>query len=130
MKDLWLHLVHGKPLERHRVKVQLNRPTQNIKGKLTAWLSDNNTRDWYLDFRFVQSQKNSSCHSGIKSTPYSNLLRENPKDGLSSSSLLQEVIDRLEKEDDLAALGAQPPTDPTDKPLEASEPVIIPTQPS
>ncbi|XP_068209296.1 uncharacterized protein [Palaemon carinicauda] len=42
----------------------------------------------------------------------------------------KDVIDCLETEDDLAALGAQPPTDPTDKPLEASEPVIITPQPS
>ncbi|XP_068240403.1 uncharacterized protein [Palaemon carinicauda] len=66
---------------------------------------------------------------GIKSAPYATLLGEDPKVGLNSTSLLQEVIDRLETEDDLAALGSQPLTHPTDEPLEASEPVIIITQP-
>ncbi|XP_068203027.1 processed variable antigen-like [Palaemon carinicauda] len=86
----------------------------NIKDMLAAWLSDNNTRDSSLGLRFVQNQKNSSCHSGIKSNPYATLLVENLKDGLASTSLLQEVIDRLETEDDHAALGAQSPTDLTD----------------
>ncbi|XP_068211732.1 KRAB-A domain-containing protein 2-like [Palaemon carinicauda] len=129
MKDLWLHLVHGKPIERHN-QGSVEQANSNIKDMLTAWLSDNNTRDSSLGIRLVQNQKNSSYHSGIKSTPYSTLLGENPKDGLAYTSLLQEVIDCLETEDDLAALGAQPPSDPTDKPLEASEPVIITPQPS
>ncbi|XP_068211731.1 KRAB-A domain-containing protein 2-like [Palaemon carinicauda] len=129
MKDLWLHLVHGKPIERHN-QGSVEQANSNIKDMLTAWLSDNNTRDSSLGIRLVQNQKNSSYHSRIKSTPYSTLLGENPKYGLSYTSLLQEVIDCLETEDDLAALGAQPPSDPTDKPLEASEPVIITPQPS
>ncbi|XP_068204558.1 KRAB-A domain-containing protein 2-like [Palaemon carinicauda] len=83
-----------------------------------------------LVLRFVHNQKNLSYHSGIKNTPYATLLGENPKDGLSSTSLLQEVIGRLETEDDLASLGAQPPPDPAHEPLEALEPVIITTQPS
>ncbi|XP_068236968.1 KRAB-A domain-containing protein 2-like [Palaemon carinicauda] len=97
MKDLWSHLVHGKPTERHRVKVQSNGRTLDIKDMLR--------------------------------TPYAALLEEDPKVRLTSTSLLQEVIDRLETEDDLAALGAQFPTDPSDEPLKASEPVITPTQP-
>ncbi|XP_068205369.1 uncharacterized protein [Palaemon carinicauda] len=108
----------------------VDRANSKIKHTLAAWLSDNNTRDWSQGHRFVQNQKNSSYHSGIMSTPYATLLGENPKDGLSSTSLLQEVIDRLETEANLAALGAQPPTDPIDEPLEASEPVIITTQPT
>ncbi|XP_068226588.1 uncharacterized protein [Palaemon carinicauda] len=66
---------------------------------------------------------------GIKSIPHATLLGEDPKVVLTSTSLLYEVIDRLETEDDFAALGSQPPTHPTDEPLEASESVIITTQP-
>ncbi|XP_068214337.1 KRAB-A domain-containing protein 2-like [Palaemon carinicauda] len=98
MKDLWPRLVHGKPSERHRVKVQSNRQTLDIKDMLAAWLSDNNAQDWSLGLRFVQNKKNSSYHSGIKRTPYAAMLGENTKDGLTSTSLLQEVIDRLEIE--------------------------------
>ncbi|XP_068236973.1 KRAB-A domain-containing protein 2-like [Palaemon carinicauda] len=115
MKDLWPHIVHGKPPERHRVKVQSNGRTLDIKDMLA--------------FNSVQNQKNSPYPSGIKRTPYAALLGEDPKVRLTSTSLLQEVIDRLETEDDLAALGAQFPTDPSDEPLKASEPVITPTQP-
>ncbi|XP_068247924.1 KRAB-A domain-containing protein 2-like [Palaemon carinicauda] len=61
----------------------VERANSDIEDMLASWVSDN-TRDWPLRLRFVQNLKNSLYYSGIKSTPY----------GLTSTSLLQEVIDR------------------------------------
>ena len=68
---------------------------------LIAWLADNNTTDWTLGLKFVQFQKNSSHHSGIKSTPFAALLGSDAKVGLTTSSLPSEILSKLQTEDDL-----------------------------
>ena len=70
---------------------------------LVAWLADNNTNDWTVGLKYVQFQKNSSHHSGIRRTPFAALLGSEVKVGLTSSNLPQEVISRLQSEDDLIA---------------------------
>ncbi|XP_068200665.1 uncharacterized protein [Palaemon carinicauda] len=97
---------------------------------LAAWLSDNKTQDWSQGLRLVHNQKNYSYHSGIKSTQYAALLEEDPKHGLNSTSLPQEVIDCFETKKYLfVSQGVQPLTEPTDESVQASEPAIISTQP-
>ncbi|KAK7489628.1 hypothetical protein BaRGS_00019023, partial [Batillaria attramentaria] len=54
--------------------------------------------------KFVQFQKNSAHHSGIKCSPYSAMFGCEARVGLTSSSLPQEVVSRLESEDDLQAV--------------------------
>ena len=63
----------------------------DIKDLLIAWLE------------VVQFQKNNSHHSGIKCSPFAALFGSDAKIGLSSTDFLQEIIERLQTEDDLVA---------------------------
>ncbi|XP_070180030.1 melanoma-associated antigen E1-like [Littorina saxatilis] len=74
---------------------------------MTTWMADNSTTNWTVGLKFVQFQKNNSYHSGIKQTPFAALFGADAKIGLTSSSIPNEVLQRLQSEDDLqAALGS------------------------
>ncbi|KAK4325210.1 hypothetical protein Pmani_004170 [Petrolisthes manimaculis] len=75
-------------------------PSQETK----VWLADNETTDWTVGLKFVQFKKKSSFHSGIKRTPFAALFGSDAKIGLTTSSLPDENISRLEKEEDLLNL--------------------------
>ena len=101
LKDLWprLVMVHGKP--RHpQSQGSVERANADIKDILVAWMSDNKTQDWTVGLKFVQHQKNCAHHAGINRTPYKAMFGEDPKFGLTSSSLPPEVLERLQSEDD------------------------------
>ncbi|KAK7096357.1 hypothetical protein V1264_005659 [Littorina saxatilis] len=85
LKSLWpeLVMVHGKP--RHpQSQDSVERANSDIKDMLTAWLAENDTTcaDWTVGLKFVQFQKNSSYHSGIKRTPFAALLGSDAKFGV------------------------------------------------
>ena len=108
-------MVHGKP--RHPQSLgSVERANCNIKDMLVAWLGDNQTTNWTVGLKFVQYQKNSSYHSGIKRSPYAALFGSSFKVGLTSSALPNDVIQRLQSEDDLSVI-----TDETDEPTSLSE---------
>jgi len=112
LKELWpeLVIVHGKP--RHpQSQGSIERSNCDVKDMLTAWLADNNSTDWTIGLKFVQFQKNSSHHSGIQRTPFAALLGSDAKVGLTTSSLPQEVLAKLQTEDDLLQVLA-PETQP------------------
>ncbi|XP_037789462.1 uncharacterized protein LOC119584916 [Penaeus monodon] len=69
----------------------MERANGDINDMLVAWMRDNNTTDWSIGIKFVQFQKNSSLHAEAKV-------------GLTSSSLPDEVIQRIQCEDDLLAV--------------------------
>ena len=97
LKAVWpdLTIVHGKP--RHpQSQGSVERANGDLKDMLIAWLADNNTQDWTAGIKFVQFQKNSAHHSGTKCSPYSAMFGCEARVGLTSSSLPQEVISRLE----------------------------------
>ncbi|KAK3884477.1 hypothetical protein Pcinc_011246 [Petrolisthes cinctipes] len=77
---------------------------------LVAWLSDNNTTDWTVGLKFVQFQKNSSYHSGIKRSPFAALFGSDAKVGLTTSALPHDVIHRLQSEDDLLSVSTDETT--------------------
>lgn len=126
LKQLWpqLIMVHGKP--RHpQSQGSVERANSDIKDMLVAWMSDNKTQDWTVGLKFVQQQKNCAHHAGINRTPYEAMFGENPKVGLTSSSLPSEMLERLQSEDDLRALlHLTSPTEPTTEPVsnDVSEP--------
>ena len=114
LKELWpqLIMVHGKP--RHpQSQGSVERANSDIKDILVAWMSDNNTQDWTVGLKFVQQQKNCAHHAGINRTPYKAMFGEDPKVGLTSSSLPPEILERLQFEDDLLALYQAPSSDTT-----------------
>ena len=100
-------MVHGKP-RYPQSQGSVERANGDIKDMLVAWLADNDSQDWVAGIKFVQFQKNSSLHSGIKRSPYSALFGNEARVGLTSSSLPREILDNLESEDDLARLDLAP----------------------
>ncbi|XP_063600295.1 KRAB-A domain-containing protein 2-like [Penaeus indicus] len=94
LKIIWpkLVLIHGKP--RH----------PQSQGSVVAWMEDNNTTNWSIGIKFVQFQKNSSLHAGIRRSPYAAMFGCEAKVGLTMSSLPDEVIQRMQCEDDMLAV--------------------------
>ena len=132
LKDLWpdLTIVHGKP--RHpQSQGSVERANGDIKDMLVAWMSENNTQDWTIWIKFVQFQKNTAHHAGIKCSPYSAGFGCDARIGLTSSSLPQEIIERMQTEDDLIALVTAPASSqiPT-SPGPSSQTPASPEQPS
>ena len=118
LKEMWpeLIMVHGKP--RHpQSQGSVERANGDIKDILVAWMSDNNTQDWTVGLKFVQQKKNCAHHAGIKRTPYKAMFGEDPKIGLTSSSLPHEILERIQTEDDLLALHQSPPTANAESPF-------------
>ena len=112
LKLLWtdLLLVLGKPRHPHS-QGSVERLNCDVKDILTAWLGDNHSKDWPSGLRFVQFQKNSSYHSGIKQSPYKALFGIEPRIGLRSNILPLEVTKYMESEEELYA--AYSISDPT-----------------
>ena len=54
-----------------------------------------------MGLKFVQFQKNSSLHSGIQRSPYNALFGCEPRIGLRSLKLPDEVVARMLSEEDL-----------------------------
>ncbi|XP_063593704.1 uncharacterized protein LOC134770628 [Penaeus indicus] len=93
LKIIWPELVlfYGKP--RH----------PQSQGSVVAWIGYNTT-DWSIGIKFVQFQKNSSLHAGIRRSPYAAMFGCEAKVVLISSSLPDEVIQRMQCEDGLLAV--------------------------
>ncbi|XP_041347189.1 KRAB-A domain-containing protein 2-like, partial [Gigantopelta aegis] len=124
LKQMWpdLVIVHGKP--RHpQSQGSVERANCDIKDMLIAWMSDNDTQDWTVGLKFVQFQKNSSHHTGIKRSPFDALFGADAKVGLTSSSLPQDVIARLQTEDDILSAVFHP--NPFEQSSEEAEPVPV-----
>ncbi|XP_064118935.1 KRAB-A domain-containing protein 2-like [Macrobrachium nipponense] len=86
LKLLWpnLLIIHGKP--RHpQSQGSVERLNCDIKDMLISWLGDNDASDWPMGLRFVQFQKNTSYHSGIKQSPYKALFGVEARVGLHES---------------------------------------------
>ena len=88
IKDFWpvSVIVHGKT--RHlQSQGSVERSNSDIKDLFVAWLDDNNTHDWVTGIRFVQFQKTTAHHSGIKCSPCSALFGEEVRVGLNVFSV-------------------------------------------
>ncbi|XP_037772660.1 KRAB-A domain-containing protein 2-like [Penaeus monodon] len=82
LKIIWpkLVLVHGK-LRHPQSQGSVERANGDIKDMLVAWMGDNTT-DWSTGIKFVQFQKNSSLHAGIRRSPYAAMFGCEAKVGL------------------------------------------------
>ena len=113
LKIIWpdLKIIHGKP--RHpQSQGSVERANRDIKDMLSAWLGDNNTRDWTVGIKFVQFHKNSAFHAGIQRSPYEAMFGTEVRNGLVSSSLPSEVVERLQSEDDLLSIQSSVNSEP------------------
>ena len=121
MKDFQpaLVMVHSKP---HHPQSQgsVERANGDIKDMLVAWLADNDTDEWVTGINFVQFQKNSAHHSGIKRSPYSALFCEEVRVVL-TSSMPKEVLSKLDsKEGLLDVIMDQPSEEPSSSNIRSS----------
>ncbi|XP_025414391.1 KRAB-A domain-containing protein 2-like [Sipha flava] len=92
IKELWSEciIVHGRP--RHpQSQGSIERSNQDVENMLRAWMKDNKSKKWSVGLKFVQFQKNSSHHRIIGRSPYKALFGCEPKVGLTTSNLPQEV---------------------------------------
>ena len=123
LKLLWpdLLMVHGKP--RHpQSQGSVERLNCDIKDMLISWLGDNDTSDWPMGLKFVQFQKNTSYHSGIKQSPYKALFGVDARVGLRSTALPEEVLKTMITEDDLLGAYSFPSDSPRpDESLDSPE---------
>ena len=62
---------------------------------------DNKTNDWSVGIKFVQFLKTSNLHSGNQRSPYSALFGCDAKVGLTTSSLPEEILKRMQSKEDL-----------------------------
>ncbi|XP_064094340.1 KRAB-A domain-containing protein 2-like [Macrobrachium nipponense] len=101
LKLLWpdLLIVLGKP-KHPQSQGSVERLNSDVKDMLISWLGDNDTSDWPMGLGFVQFQKNTSYHSGIKQSPYKALFGFEARVGLHSTAL-PEVLKTMITEEDL-----------------------------
>jgi hypothetical protein len=95
-----LKIVHGKP--RHsQSQGSVERANQDVRDMVIAWQQQNNTKKWSEGLRFVQFQKNSCHHQGIKRSPYNAMFGMDPKLGLKDCRLPPAIVDKITNEDEL-----------------------------
>ncbi|GFR22294.1 KRAB-A domain-containing protein 2 [Trichonephila clavata] len=91
-------IVHGKLLH-SQTQVSVERINQDIRNMLTAWMNDNNTNRLSVGLLCVQLTKNSTYHEGIRQNPYEAMFGVKPKRCIESSSLNNDQIANIEKEE-------------------------------
>ena len=85
-----MKLVHGKP--RHsQSQGSAERSNQGVQDMLVAWMSDNNTKTWSEGLRLIQSKKNRTLHSGIKTSPYEAMFGTAQRIRLGDSPLTEDM---------------------------------------
>lgn len=74
---------------------------------LASWMTDNKSSNWSIGLKLVQFMKNRAYHSGIKMTPYKAMFGVDPRVGLATSNLPDDLIATINVEDDLENLTVQ-----------------------
>ncbi|VDH95097.1 Hypothetical predicted protein [Mytilus galloprovincialis] len=69
-----------------------------------TWMRDNSCKDWPVGVKFVQFEKNRSHHSGINRAPYKAMFGVDARVGLTSFSLPDELIAKIDSEEHLSDL--------------------------
>ena len=65
---------------------------------LATWMKDHNSQRWSEGLRFVQFMKNKTFHSGIKMFSYKAMFSVEPRVGLRTKILDNEIISRSSTE--------------------------------
>ena len=92
LADMWpgRKFVHGKP--RHsQSQGSVERSNQDVRDMIVAWMSDNNTKTWSEGLRLIQSKKNRTLHSGIKTSPYEAMFGTAQRIRLGDSPLTEDM---------------------------------------
>ncbi|XP_051158000.1 uncharacterized protein LOC127279602 [Leptopilina boulardi] len=102
LANLWdgVKLVHGKP--RHsQSQGSVERANQDVQHILASLMEMKKTTKWSEELKYVQMMKNRSYHSGTQQTPYEALFGSKMKLGLKSSNFPNEVVEKLQSEEEL-----------------------------
>ncbi|XP_060857765.1 KRAB-A domain-containing protein 2-like [Metopolophium dirhodum] len=105
LTGLWpeLKIVHGKP--RHsQSQGSVERANQDVERMLASWMTDNKSTNWSIGLKFVQFMKNRAHHAGINMTPYKAMFGVDPRVGLVTSNLPNDLIATINVEDELENL--------------------------
>ena len=98
-----MNLENGKPRHSQRQE-SVERSNQDVRDMLVAWMSDNNTKTWSEGLRFVQSKKNRTLHSDIKTNPYEAMFVTAQGIGHGDSPLAEDLYSSMETEEELEQL--------------------------
>ena len=89
------------------------RSVGDIHNMLVRWMRENNTTDWTTGIQRLQFQKSQQDHVSIKWSPYETMLGCTLKVGLSTTPIPNEILQVLQKEEDLQAHLNDKPSDNT-----------------
>lgn len=105
MTNLWpeCKIIHGRP-RYPQSQGSVERCNQDVENMLRAWMMDNQSTDWGMGCYFVQWQINCSKHRIINRSPYKALFGSEPKLGLSSKNLSNDILQSITTEEDLNEL--------------------------
>jgi hypothetical protein len=80
---------------------------------IVSWMRDNDTTKWAVGLKFIQFQKNRRFHEGIKRSLYEAMFGSPPKVGLTTSKLPNEILNVIEKEEELVGYFMDQPSQST-----------------
>jgi hypothetical protein len=117
LKALWPDLVilNGRP--RHpQSQGSVERANEHVKDMLSAWLSDNNTKNWPEGLRFVQLAKNTRPHRSLgMRSPYEVVFGGDAKLGCDTNTLPERLKNALLlNEEDVDSLSSADDADDSD----------------
>jgi hypothetical protein len=113
-KVLWpdLAVVYGKP-QHPQWQGSVERSNADIHDMIVSWMRDNDTTKWAVGLKFIQFQKNRRFHEGIKRSLYEAMFGSPPKVGLTTSKLPNEILNVIEKEEELVGYFMDQPSQST-----------------
>jgi len=82
----------------------VERANQDVERMLASWMTDNKSTNWSIGLKFVQFMKNRAHHAGINMTPYKAMFGVDPRVGLVTSNLPNDLIATINVEDELKNL--------------------------
>jgi len=71
---------------------------------LASWMTDKKSTNWSIGLKFKQFMKNRAHHAGINMTPYKAMFGVDPRVGLATSNLPNDLIASINVEDELENL--------------------------
>jgi hypothetical protein len=92
-----VHGMHRNPQSQGSVE----RSNADIHDMIVSWMRENDTTKWAAGLKFIQFQKNRRFHEGIKRSPHEAMFGSPPKVGLATSKLPNEILNVIEKEEEL-----------------------------
>ncbi|XP_043476291.1 KRAB-A domain-containing protein 2-like [Leptopilina heterotoma] len=99
-------IVHGKP--RHsQSQGSVERANRDIEEILSAWMEENNSKDWPNALDIVQFRKNRSLHSGIGRSPFEAMFGCFAQVGLLSIGIPESEINNINTEEDIERICAE-----------------------